>query len=400
MDLPSRQALLLASGAVLGYAVVMLGNPARVSLRHGLRCLRRYQRIWLIPAGFALAHASFEFCLHLRATSEAGGAVTATALWDDRQVTGWTDALAASGLSIAESTLAIFNCIVNTFPVSALGALAFLCNWRHCQGIVWRGLQRRCGVIGGFAVHFFVVICALAALGKPVAFYLLADTNLPLEKTTMMRGGELLNALSFFFEYLLGVGVQIYLLLLAFVWVRGLSFNFPELRRLALRRFTVVVRWAAVVLLVSGLGINLPLILLNFDPQLSAQSAFRCIMMTRWILTGVLLISCAIQVLLTLHHSTLRDALRESVRLWRLHHWQVGWLLGVAALHFSLLAIVNAVVPQVFGRWTLPANTWNLLGYPLLWSALAGWFLASWVCLFRRCEGQRLELIEPVRFSG
>ena len=40
----------LVAGAAVGYAVLMAVNPARPSLRDGLRCLRRYPRVWLLPA--------------------------------------------------------------------------------------------------------------------------------------------------------------------------------------------------------------------------------------------------------------------------------------------------------------------------------------------------------------
>ena len=54
----------LVGGALAGYVVLMLTNPARPSLRDGLRCLRRYPQVWLWPAGFALAHSGFRLWRH------------------------------------------------------------------------------------------------------------------------------------------------------------------------------------------------------------------------------------------------------------------------------------------------------------------------------------------------
>ena len=393
MDFTTQQAILLVGGALAGYVVVMLANPARASLCNGLRCLTRYQRIWLIPAAFALTHAGLEFCLHLHAATDTPKLFAGSTLSTEAAVVGWFDVLNASCLSAAESTSALFNCVVTAFPISVVGALLFLCNWRRVQSVIWRGLLRRCGTVPGFFAHLFIVLCALAALCKPLAFYLLSGTHLYFDEATTLRGGELINTFSSFFEYLLGVGAQIYLLLLAFVWARGLTFNFSELRHLAFRRFTVVARWAAVILVISGVGINLPLVLASFYPQASVRTMLDYGLLTRWLLAGVLLLFCAAQVLLTVHNHSLKSAATESFRLWRLHGWQVGWLIIVAALHFSLLAIVNTIVPHVFGPWSWLTGTWNLLACPILWSALAGWFLAAWVCLFRRCEGQRLEVV-------
>ncbi len=65
-------------------------------------------------------------------------------------------------------------------------------------------------------------------------------------------GGD--QCVEFLFEYLLGVGVQIYLILLCYAWIRGMTFDFDGLRRFALRRFAYVVQWAVVVLAISRSG--------------------------------------------------------------------------------------------------------------------------------------------------
>ena len=36
--------------------------------------------------------------------------------------------------------------------------------------------------------------------------------------------------------------------------------------------------------------------------------------------------------------------------------------------------------------------------HPVLWTTLASWLLASWVCLFKRCESGRADAEELVRF--
>ena len=104
------------------------------------------------------------------------------------------------------------------------------------------------------------------------------------------------------------------------------------------------------------------------------------------------------QILLIFHNESLRQALGDHFRLLRRHGGHVGWFVLVVALHFFALALADAFLPLALGPWTWPAATWSLLVHPLLWTALAGWFVASWVCLFRRCERNRPDADELVRF--
>ena len=55
----------------------------------------------------------------------------------------------------------------------------------------------------------------------------LTSLNAYFGETTLLRWGEIINAVGFLFEYLLGVGVQVYLVSLCFVWVRGIHVRFP-----------------------------------------------------------------------------------------------------------------------------------------------------------------------------
>ena len=389
---------LLAVGAMVGYLVTMSTNPAHTSLEAGLRCLRRYKQLWLIPAVFAVAHAGFEIGTPFLQPAGTFDTVSLLKPWTGWHPPGWTGILTECLLPAAESTSAIFNCILTAFPLSAVGAVLFLCNWRGYQADVFRGLRRRCGKIGGATMHFFLTICALAALCKPVIFGGLPSLQSSLSEPTLLRGGELINAFSFFFEYLLGVSVQIYLILLSFAWIRGLTFDFDGLRRLALRRFAVVLKWTALILAISSLGINLPLILASFQTSSSPWQPAGFIHGGRWWLSVVLLVFCSTQVLLVLHNEPIGRAVEDSARLWKQHGWQAGWMVVIAGFHFFLLAVANTFLPQALGRSTWPTGAWNLFVYPLVWSGFAGWFLASWVCLIRSFERPGLNRGEWVRF--
>src|SRR5436853_5045183 len=72
------------------------------------------------------------------------------------------------------------------------------------------------------------------------------------------------DAASFIFEYLFGVYVQVYVIVVCFAWIRGLSFEEGELFRFAVRRFSYVLRWAGLVVLASTLIVRLPLLLAYF----------------------------------------------------------------------------------------------------------------------------------------
>lgn len=401
MQEDSHRPLLLSVGVLLGYALVMASNPARPSLRDGLRCLQRYPQIWLLPAGFALAHSGFRLWRHCYETWLVPGAGPVFVPWGGWQPPPWRETVAASWLPTAESTAAIFNCIVTTFPLSSVAALLFLFNWRGYQAALYKGVHRRFGVFGGATVHCCLLLSALAAVCKPVLFGGLPLLNGYFGAVLLLRLGEVVNSLGFLFEYLLGVAVQIYTVLLCFAWVRGLTFDIDALRRFALRRFAFVVKWAAVVILVSSLSINAPLIASTFQP--SGDSPVPgwtddMIHGTRWLLSVILVIFCSMQILLIFHNESLRQALGDHFRLLRRYGGHVGWLLLVVALHYFALALADAFLPLALGPWTWLAATWSLLVHPILWTALAGWFVASWVCLFQRCERNRPDTNELVRF--
>ena len=398
MTLDAFRGPLLLAGAGTGYLVMMATSPVRTDLNDGLRCLQRQKRVWLLPLACAVAHAGFKLWVHFYESFVIPNAPSAIKPWAGWQPPAWGNVLAESLLPAAEGTSAIFNCIVITFPLSALWALVFLCNWRGCQRVVFQAVHRRCGVLGGLAIHGGVLVCALAAVCKPLFFGGLPTLNGYFGEDALLRLGETINAVSFLFEYLLGVGVQVYVVLLTLMWVRGLSFDFDHLLRFALRRLTFASRWAAVVLVVSVCGINGPLLLAAFHSTLVSWMPVDDAIVTRWLLVVVLLICCPVQALLIFHNESLHQALKDAARFWRHYGWHIAWMLATVAVHFLLLAVANVFLPQALGAWTWPTTVWGLVIYPLIWSALAGWFLASWICLFRRCESGSTLDGELVRF--
>ena len=174
-------------------------------------------------------------------------------------------------------------------------------------------------------------------------------------------------------------------------------------RRFALRRFAFVVKWAAVVIVVSGTGHQSAVVGRRLSARhrthSSAEGINRTIHVTRWLLSGGLLLFCSVQIFLIFHNESLARALKDHFRLGR----RYGGSRGLAGGHrgdpffrargWGCLSFRRRRVP---GRGSGAA--WSLFVYPLMWTALAGWFLTSWVCLFRRCERDRPDLEELVPF--
>lgn len=398
------------AGALLLYLVAMRLNPARASLRDGFRAVRRYRRLWLPIGGCGFAYALFQLALrwyfHLvlppgdRPGFRWWGAAGRDPQW---RFTGapesvWylepgTIAAHARGavLPALENVAGIFNCLVSTFPLSAFAALLLLLNYGGHHAVLWRALGRRFGR-GGPAIYAGILLCALAALAKPFVYAVARHVDPQL----WYQWSPVVVWLAFLFEYLLGVCIQIYLILLAYCWVRGISHTPRELFDFALRRFSSVVRWAAVVLLLSSLFIDLPLILKNFAPWARifpddpARIDFR-LGLARSLLTVVLLATSTMQIALTFHGSSVRAALGGHLRFLRRHGWPCAWFLALAALHCHALEVLNRTLQSGLREGTALGLAWQLL-FPWLSALVAAWLLASWVCLYRRCdEGRRAD---------
>ena len=400
MNSGSPRTALLIGGAVAGYALLMASQPTRASFRDGWRCLARYKRLCTIPLLFAACHAAFGLWVRYDEARNIPGAPPFLVPWSGWHPASWREVLGSAWLPAAESVASIFNCAVTTFPLSALWGLLFLANWRGYQGLLGRGLRKHFGLWIGTLAQAATITCAVAACAKPILFGRISWLSTAVDERALLQGGEGVNWLSFLFEYGIGVGVQIYLLLLAFAWVRGLSFDLEALGRFAVRRWVLVSQWAGVLLLVSSLGINLPLLLTNAAllPGFSADAAARIVTFTRWFLAVGLTLFCSVQICLVFHNGTLWRAFRDHFHLLRRYGWHIAWFALVAAIHYLLLAASNIFLPQALGEWTLPALCWKTLGYPLLWAVLSAWSLAAWVCLFRRCEAGRPETDDLVRF--
>jgi hypothetical protein len=396
----------LLLGTIVGYLLVMFTNPVRANLRDGARCIRRYPALWVTLGTFGFAYALFQLALRyyffcVLPPADRPQFVWMREAWRDQKL--WLHgspesvwylpphalhfAARDSLLPALESVAGIFNLLVTTFPLSAFAAVLLLVNWEGHHVVLWRALHKRFRW-WGLLVHGGIVICALAAVSKP--FLYCAPQLLRLQPDAAeiwFQWAPVVDWLSFLFEYLVGVGVQIGLALIAYCWVRGLTFTQHHLLDFAIRRFSYVVRWALLVMLLSSVFIHLPLILKNFAPFQGMFPHDPPILDARWkmarsLLTAVLLLFATIQITLTFHSESLGKALHHHLHFLARHWWTFGWFLILAALHFYLALVFFSLVQQALGEGTAAGITWGLVT-PWLNGLIAAWLLAAWVCYFK-----------------
>jgi hypothetical protein len=395
--------LWLGVGAVLGYALLMFTNPIRASLRDGLRCVQRYGSIWGILAVFGLCYALFELALRVFYFYELPEGAKPLFQWHRAFLlpnSAKLEILRGSILPAAESVAGVFNCIATTYPFSALAALLLLGNYDGHHGVLNRALRKRFG-FWGWLLYFGISVCALAAVAKPCLYVLLPYLNHFAPGLLLVQGSLVIDWLSFLFEYLFGVCIQIYLMLIVFAWVRGISFTHRNLLDVAIRRFSFVMRWAVVVMAASSLAIHWPLILSNVEPfshWLSPEATIGYI--DRWarpVLAALLILFSAMQITLTFHSESVGKALRDHFQFALRNWWSLAWYLVIAALHFFALTAFNQGVIEGWGEGTALTTGWRFV-YPLLAAVVGAWMLATWVCLYKRCEAGRARPDNWIKF--
>ncbi|MEP6671556.1 MAG: hypothetical protein ABJF10_20505 [Chthoniobacter sp.] len=421
--LPAIPLRWLLLGSLVGYLLVMFTNPVRTNLRDGLRAVRRYKVLWFTLGSFGFAYALFQLALRYYFFCVLPPTVRPTFVWMRE---AWRDpmfwlygspeslwylpphALHAvvrdSALPALESVAGIFNLLVTTFPLSALAAALFLVNWDGHHGVLWHALRKRFGVWGA-ALHGGIVVCALAAFAKP--FLYAAPQLLGLQQAALenwFQWAPVADWLAFLFEYLVGVCIQIGLMLIAYCWVRGLTFTQQHLVDFAIRRFSYVVRWAVLVMVLSSAFIHLPLILNNFAafqgmfphevPLIDAR-----LRIARGVITGILLIFASMQITLTFHSESLGKALHDHLRFLSRHWWSFGWFLVVAGMHFFLTLVFLNLVQVGLGDGTSLGIAWSFI-VPWVNGFVAAWLLASWVCYYKHGDAPQTPTPEGAMEQG
>jgi hypothetical protein len=166
-----------------------------------------------------------------------------------------------------------------------------------------------------------------------------------------------------------------------------LSFGEGDLFRFAMRRFSYVLEWAGVVVIVGTLIVRGPLLLAYFR---NLPGVLDYLPLQRVIMSALIIAFCSVQVSLVLHNESLGAAFRAHREFIRRNLVRVGWFLLIAGMHFFFLTAIDAIVRGAVADRVVAVIGWKII-YVCVRGLITGWLLASWVCLFRQCETARAD---------
>jgi hypothetical protein len=372
-------------GFCAGYALVMLFNPVRQALRDGFRCITRFKRVWATFVILGLAYSVFQFLAFSPAQTAADfdvAQVTSLPSWHwPRLAEVWMDA----PLPALEDIAGLFDNAVTTYPLSVVAAVLLVFNWRGLHGALIRALRKRYRW-AAFAIYLVVLVSVLASLLKPIVFWRLPLWSGIVPVAGLLQISATVDAVAFIFEYLLGVYIQVYLITVCFVWIRGLSFEEGELFRFAIRRFSYVLEWAGPVILTSMLLLRFPLLLAYFT---NVPNVLDYMPLQRVLMSSLIIAFASVQVSLALHNESLRAALHAHFGFIRRNRSRFGWFLLICAFHFFFVMACDAIARGAIADRVVALILWKCI-FVCLRGFITGWLLASWVCLFRQCETGRI----------
>src|SRR5438067_7341657 len=381
------------AGLLAGYLLVMLANPVRLALRDGFRCIARYERVWLTFALLGFAYFVFQFVTFssLPSASEINFAeIISVPNWSWPPLSDvWRDV----PLPTLEGVAGIFDNATTTYPLSALAAVLFLVNWRGLHRTLWRALSKLYRW-WSIPIYLVLLISTLAALLKPLVYWRLPGWNNEISTAHLLKISASIDVLSFIFEYLAGVYIQVYLITVCLSWIKGLNFRESALFAFAVRRFSYVLGWAGIVVLVSMLVLRLPMLLAYF---IHVPDVLDYLPLQRVFMSGFILVFCSVQISLVLHNETLRDAFRAHRQLIRRDFRRLAWFCLICAINFSLILVIDAIMRSAIADRTVVMMIWKLI-FVFLRALVTGWLLASWVVLFRQCETGRIAQENWIRY--
>jgi hypothetical protein len=369
-----------------GYAIVMLFNPVRQALRDGFRCITRFKRVWMTFVLLGLAYSVFQFATFTPIQSLADldlTQVTSPSSWYwPRLSEVWTEA----PLPTLENVAGIFDNATTTYPLSVIAAVLILVNWRGLHGTLFGALRKRYRFTGSF-IYLILLLSALASLLKPIVFWRLPEWGGLVPAAGLLQISASVDAIAFIFEYLLGVYIQVYLIMVCFTWIRGLSFEEGELFRFAMRRFTYVLKWAGIVVFLSTILVRAPLLLAYF---MNVPNVLDYLPLQRLFMSLLIISFASVQISLALHNENLREAIRAHRDFIRRNGGRFGWFLLICALHFFFIMAWDAIVRGAIADRLIALIIWKCL-FVSVRGFITGWLLASWVCLFRQYETGRID---------
>jgi len=367
-----------------GYALVMFFNPLRQPLGDGFRCIGRYKRIWLTFALLGFGYFVFQFAtftpIRNWADLDPNQVVSLPSWYWPRFVEIWRE----TPLPALEGVAGIFDNATTTYPLSIVAAVLMIINWRGLHGALLRALRKRYRLWSYF-IYVILLLSALASLFKPIVFWRLPEWSGLVSAAGLLRISATVDTVAFIFEYLFGVYIQVYLITVCLAWIKGVSFEEGELFRFAMRRFSYVLEWAGIVVVVSTLVVRLPLLLAYFT---NIPGVLDYLPIERVFMSGLIIAFCSVQISLALHNETLSDAIRAHGRFIRENAGRFAWFLIICGIHFLGIMICDAIARSAIADRLGALFIWKFI-FACLRGIVTGWLLASWVCLFRQYESGR-----------
>ena len=381
------------AAAVVGYTLLFFTNPLYQIFRDGLRCLNRYPRLWLWLSILGLSYTLFQMVLEYK-LGEFSLSLNDLIYWPQFKPIDWSMAAGRAWLATIELLAGLFNQAAVAYPVSAVAALLFLINWRSYQGYFLAASKQRLGR-WWLPVYVGLLICALAAFCKPIFSVSIDWLNQYWGEILLLRVGAVIDWLSFQFEYLFGLLIQIFLILSTFVWVRGLNADPARIFRLALKRGIYVAKWAGIVLGTTSILIYLPLLASYL--WIAQQTDFTNAVVqyvketVRPLLAISLILFCSVQLTLILHNETLQEAINEHVQLVRCRWHHLLWFFLIVGFHLFAICWLSEYLSGGFPKYSVPVLLVGIL-FTLIKGFLSGWFISSWVGLYRNSQAARKEI--------
>jgi len=376
-----------------GYAIVMLFNPVRHALRDGFRCIARFKRIWLTFVLLGFTYSVFQFATFTPIQTSADLDLKQVMSMPSWHWPRFAEVWRETPLPALEGVAGIFDNATTTYPLSVVAAVLMVLNWRGLHGALLRALRKRYR-LGSYFIYLILLLSALASLLKPIVFWRLPEWGGMVPAAGLLQISATVDAVAFIFEYLFGVYIQIYLITVCITWIRGVSFEEGALFRFAMRRFSYVLKWAGIVVLLSTLIVRLPLLLAYFT---DIPDVLDYLPLERLVMSGLIIAFCSVQISLALHNETLAAAIRSHRQFIRENAGRFGWFLLICGIHFFLLIASDAVVRGAIGDRLVALFSWKCI-FVFLRGLITGWLLASWVCLFRQSETGRVEQESWIRY--
>ena len=376
-----------------GYVIVMLFNPVRRPLRDGFRCIARFKRIWLSFVLLGFTYSVFQFATFTPIQNSADLDLKQVVSMPSWHWPRFTEVWRETPLPALEGVAGIFDNATTTYPLSVVAAVLMVVNWRGLHGALLHALRKRYR-FGSYFIYLILLLSALASLLKPIVFWRLPEWGGMVPAAGLLQISATVDAVAFIFEYLFGVYIQIYLITVCLTWIRGVSFEEGALFRFAMRRFSYVLKWAGIVVLLSTLIVRMPLLLAYF---MDIPDVLDYLPLERFVMSGLIIAFCSVQISLALHNETLAAAIRSHRQFIRENAGRFGWFLIICGIHFFLLIASDAIVRGAIGDRLVALFSWKCI-FVFLRGLITGWLLASWVCLFRQSETSRVAQESWIRY--